>query len=87
MPFTVPPAGGFFERLVYALTASNLSFYVLRIWGGPTQDASIQAEELALAAWVLTMFVLTLFRWLGRRQGEAQTGEFPQYRGPSGSSL
>jgi hypothetical protein len=84
MPFTVPSSGGFFERLVYALTTSNLSFYVLRIWGGPSHEASIQAAELALATWALTMFVLTLFRWLGRRRGEAQTGEYQQYRGPEG---
>jgi hypothetical protein len=84
MSFTVPPPGGFFERLVYALTTSNLSCYVVRIWGGPSHEASILAAETGLAAWVLTIFVLTLCRRLGRRRGEAQTGEYQQYRGPEG---
>jgi hypothetical protein len=84
MPFTVPPAGGFFERLVYALTASQLTFAVARIWGGPSHEASILAAEGMLAAWIVTMGGLTVSRWLGRRRGEARTGEFQQYRGPEG---
>lgn len=82
MPFTVPPSGGFFEQLVYALTTSSLLFYAMRIWGGPSHEASILAAETALVCWAGVMAVLTLLRRLGRRPGDPNTGEFPAYRGP-----
>jgi hypothetical protein len=82
MPFTMPQSGGFFEQLVYSLTAANLVAWVARIWGGPSHEASIQAAELAFGAWVLTMSGLAVLRRLVRREGDRETGESPTYRGP-----
>jgi hypothetical protein len=82
MPYTVPPPGGFFEQLVYALTAANLVFWVARIWGGPSHEASIQAAEWAFGSWLLTIAGLSVVRRLSRRRGERESGEFRPYRGP-----
>jgi hypothetical protein len=84
MPFTMPPTGNFFEQLVYALTAANLVFWTARIWGGPSHEASIQAAEWAFGSWLLTIFGLSVARWLARRRGLVETGELRQYRGPEG---
>lgn len=77
--------GGIFEKLVYSLTAAQLTFAVSRIWGGASHEASIQAAEFMLCAWVVSMVALVAMEWRAgkptrRRPGD--TGEFERYRGP-----
>jgi hypothetical protein len=71
-------------RLVFAISASSVVVWTMRIFGGESHHASVLAAECGMASWAVMMVILT-FAGFGRKAPETPETDPPRrdddYRG------